>query len=231
MLDTHTLLRRHLEAVWYFQIPPLTQTHTIVPAPYQPPWHLCIATLQPTNEQLYIWRSDVTPQQGEQLLQHVRQLQAATEVEAVSQGVSASREVALVQTATPAMDLAEARRLARRILPDERHIIATFLPEDVDYFSAPQQQPVFGVVEHDRLVSVAHSSRHTPDACELDIETLPEARRKGYALAATLLWAEAITQEGLLPIYSALASNHASLRLAHCAGYRPFAHALQLTLT
>lgn len=231
MLDAHTLLRRHLEAVWYFQIPPLTQTHTIVPAPYQPSWHLCIATLQPTNEQLYIWRSDVTPQQGEQLLSYARELQTTPKAETATQGVNVSREVALVQTTTPAMDLAEARRLARRISPDERHIIATFLPEDVDYFSAPQQQPVFGVVEHDRLMSVAHSSRRTPGVCELGVETLPEARRKGYALAATLLWAEAITQEGLLPIYSALAHNRASLRLAHSAGYRPFAHALQLALT
>lgn len=232
MLDTRTLLRRHLEAVWYLQLPPLTRANTIIsPEVHQPLWHLCIATLQPDGEQLYIWRSDVTPEQGQRLLDHARQLENTSEVETPTQKISVSREVALVQTARSTMDLAEARRLARHISPDEHQLLATFLPEDVAYFSAPQQQPVFGVVEQDRIVSIAHSSRRTSDACELGIETIPEARRKGYALAGTLLWAEAIAQEGLLPIYSALASNSASLRLAHNAGYRPFAHALLLTLT
>ena len=57
----------------------------------------------------------------------------------------------------------------------------------------------------------------------MGIDTLPEARRRGYALAATIVWAQTVLREGLVPIYSALAENTASLRLAAAAGYRPFA--------
>jgi len=79
------------------------------------------------------------------------------------------------------------------------------------------------VVIADQLLSLAHSFRRTREACELGIDTVPEARRKGYALAATILWTRAVLQEGLVPIYSALAENTASLRLADAAGYRAFA--------
>jgi RimJ/RimL family protein N-acetyltransferase len=79
------------------------------------------------------------------------------------------------------------------------------------------------VVIAGRLLSLAHSSRRTKEACELGIDTLLEARRKGYALAATILWTHAVMQEGLVPIYSAHAENTASLRLAAAAGYRAFA--------
>jgi predicted GNAT family acetyltransferase len=79
-----------------------------------------------------------------------------------------------------------------------------------------------------RLCSIAHSSRRTREACELGINTLPEARRKGYALAATVAWSAAIVQEGLTPIYSALATNTPSLNLACAAGYREIARAVTL---
>ncbi len=73
------------------------------------------------------------------------------------------------------------------------------------------------------LLSLAHSSRRTVEACELGIDTLPEARRRGYALMATVVWAATVVQEGLVPIYSAFMTNTASLRLAAAAGYRIFA--------
>jgi len=51
----------------------------------------------------------------------------------------------------------------------------------------------------------------------------PKLVEKVYALAATILWTRAVLQEGLVPIYSVLAENTASLRLADAAGYRAFA--------
>jgi predicted GNAT family acetyltransferase len=72
-----------------------------------------------------------------------------------------------------------------------------------------------------RIVSIAHSSRQTPAACELGIDTLLEARRRGYATAATTLWTATVQQQGLVPIYSAFAWNVASLRLAQRVGYVP----------
>jgi hypothetical protein len=60
-----------------------------------------------------------------------------------------------------------------------------------------------------------------PGQLRLGIDILPEARRRGYALAASMLWTRAIIEEGLVPFYSALADNPASLALAHKAGYAP----------
>jgi hypothetical protein len=53
----------------------------------------------------------------------------------------------------------------------------------------------------------------------LGINTLPEARRRGYARAATILWTALVQQQGLVPIYSAFAWNSASLHLARAVGY------------
>jgi predicted GNAT family acetyltransferase len=89
--------------------------------------------------------------------------------------------------------------------------------------------PVFAVIAENRLLSVAHSSRRTALACELGVETHAQARRRGFALAVTLLWANAVEQEGLLPFYSAMAENSASLKLAHSAGYRPFVRGTTIT--
>ncbi len=44
--------------------------------------------------------------------------------------------------------------------------------------------------------------------------------------AATVLWTEAVAKVGLVPLYSALLENEASLRLAAAAGYREFARAV-----
>ena len=90
------------------------------------------------------------------------------------------------------------------------------------------KRPLIGVVVDGRLVSLAHSSRRTLEACELGVDTLPEARRQGYALAVTIVWARMVLQEPLVPLYSALASNEASLALAAAAGYRAFAHVVTL---
>ncbi len=105
----------------------------------------------------------------------------------------------------------------------DRALIEAFEPDAHDYYFRPEKQPLVGVVISGLLLSLAHSSRRTPEACELGIDTLPEARQRGYALAATIVWTQAVLQERLLPIYSADASNTASLRLADAAGYRAFA--------
>jgi RimJ/RimL family protein N-acetyltransferase len=101
--------------------------------------------------------------------------------------------------------------------------VDNFEPGEVEYYFHPDRRPLVGVIVEGRLLSLAHSSRRTNRACELGIDTLPEARRKGYALAATLLWAAAVTHEGFVAFYSASAENTASLALAAAAGYRAFA--------
>ncbi len=131
--------------------------------------------------------------------------------------------MALSLVATPRFDKATAAGIACPLTEKDRALVEAFGPGSQDYYFHPQRQPLIGVVIAGQLVSLAHSSRRTLEACELGIDTLAEARRKGYGLAATILGTQSILQEGLVPIYSADASNTASLRLAYAAGYRAFA--------
>ncbi|MFL5701810.1 MAG: GNAT family N-acetyltransferase, partial [Ktedonobacteraceae bacterium] len=120
---------------------------------------------------------------------------------------------------------AAAQQVARLLTPDDQALVEIFDPGNVEYYFHPDRRPLIGVIVEGHLLSLAHSSRRTAEACELGIDTLPEARRKGYALAATLLWAASVAQEDLVPFYSASAENTASLGLASAAGYRAFARA------
>jgi|SRR5437660_3429349 len=219
MISTdRTLLRLHVEAVWGVQLSPLTSNDLeLLPESARPAWKLCVAAI--ATGRVHIWRPDVSAGEREELRSQVDEALAFPPIVTTIPGVS--REVALSQVASPRLDIETARSIARPLTPDDYGLIERFWKpgdslEDNSY-------PLFGVVVAGRLLSLAHSSRRTPEACELGIETLPEARRKGYALAATILWAHAVAQEGLVPIYSALAENTASLRLAEAAGYRPFA--------
>ncbi|MDQ6644637.1 MAG: GNAT family N-acetyltransferase, partial [Chloroflexota bacterium] len=135
-----------------------------------------------------------------------------------------SREVALHQVASPTMDMAPVQQLARPLTSRDRALLRAFQPNSEEYYLHAERRPLIGVIINGRLLSLAHSSRRTSEACELGITTLPAARRRGYALAATILWAASVTEEGLIPIYSALIKNQASLSLASAAGYRIFAH-------
>ncbi len=127
------------------------------------------------------------------------------------------------------MSLAQAQLLAHSITLDNQMQVEAFQPEATQYFFEQSRKPLFGTIRDGRLLSIAHSSRRTSEACELGIETLPEAGRQGYALAATILWTHEVLRENLVPIYSALAENSASLALAAAAGYRPFAHGINIT--
>lgn len=212
-----TLLRLHVEAVWGVQLSPFTSNDLeLAPQSSRPAWKLCVAEI--ATGRVHIWRPDLSIAEREEL--RLRTDEALVfPPGAPIPGVS--REVALSQIAAPRLDIETARSIARPLMPDDYGLIEQFWkPGDS---LEDNTHPTIGVVVAGRLLSLAHSSRRTPEACELGIETLPEARRKGYALAATILWAHAVAQEGLVPIYSALAENTPSLRLADAAGYRPFA--------
>jgi len=173
------------------------------------------------GEQVAIWRSDVAVYDRKALLERANEAFTVPSTEYISQYIS--REVALHQVASPTMSIASAQQVARLLTPDDQALVELFDPGEVSYYFHPDRYPLIGVIIEGRLLSIAHSSRRTAEACELGIETRPEARRKGYALAATLLWAAQVTQEDLIPFYSAFANNTASLGLAYAAGYRVFA--------
>jgi predicted GNAT family acetyltransferase len=132
--------------------------------------------------------------------------------------------VAFHLAAEPVSDVAGAQRIARPLTSSDQTLLEAFQGDLGETYLDAEKQPLIGVVIDGRLVSLAHSSRRTSEACELGVDTLPVARRRGYALAVTILWARKVLQEGLVPLYSALADNEASLALAAAAGYRVFAH-------
>lgn len=224
-LDDRTLLRLHVEAVWGVQLPPVTELDlTLLPESVRPDWRLYAAGI--AGSTIAIWRPDVQLAEREHLLMRLCEVAALPPGSALPPGID--HEVALRLAAEPAVTLDAAGRIARTLAPVDRALLEQFEPGSAAYYLQEQRRPLIGVVVAGQLVSVAHSSRRTARACELGIDTLAEARRRGYALAATVVWSAALHQEGLVPIYSALAENTASLKLARAAGYREFAHALTL---
>lgn len=215
-----TLLRLHVEAVWGVRLPSLSANEVeLLREGSQPSWKLCAA--EQASGRVYLWRPDVTTVEREALRLRGSEALAFPPMGASLPGVH--REVALSLVASPQLDEATARSIARPLTEKDRALVEVFDPDAHDYYFRLERQPLIGVVISGQLLSLAHSSRRTPDACELGIDTLPEARRKGYGLAATIVWTQAVLQESLVPIYSADASNTASLRLADAAGYRAFA--------
>lgn len=220
-LQDRELLRLHIEAVWGIQLPARLESESVVLSESeQPQWQLYAAALT-DGTCLHIWRPDV----AESARGFLRR--RGTEALALSQDAEdepgTSREIALQQNSLPIMDLSTAQSLACQLTLDDQALIEDFNPQASVYELNSTIRPLVGVVRAGRLLSVAHSSRRTPEACELGIDTRPEVRRQGYALAATIVWADMVAHEGLVPIYSAFATNHASLRLAAAAGYRAFA--------
>ena len=222
VVTPRALLRLHIEAVWGVQLPPIAHnTVELLREGIQPPWKLYAADM--ASSQVAIWRPDVAMPEREALLGRAKEALAFPPIERVAPHTS--REVVLHQVAFPTMSVAPAQHVARLLTPDDHAWVERFDPGEVEYYFHPDRRPLIGVIVEGRLLSLAHSSRRTAQACELGIDTLPEARRKGYALAATLLWAAEVTQEDLVPFYSASAENTASLGLASAAGYRAFARA------
>lgn len=221
--DDRTMLRLHVEAVWGVQLPPIEENElTLLPVGARPGWRLCAADI--AEGRIYIWQPGVEPAEREELLTRLREVLSPAANDPLPRGVS--REVAFRLEAVPVIAPDAARRIARLLTPDEYALIEVFEPGSATYYLKPERRPLIGVVDNGRLLSLAHSSRRTAVACELGIDTLVQARRRGYALAATVVWSQTILQEGLVPIYSALAENTASLNLAVAAGYREFARAV-----
>ena len=201
------LLRIHIEAVWGISIPPLDGTSIeLSDALLQPPWSLYHAHL--AQGEVTIWRPDVSAEEQADLL---RRTQNAGEMR---------REIVLRFSGIPDELSMQSQQPARLLTAADTALLEGFEAGSAEYFLDPHRAPCIGVVVASRLVCAAHSSRRTRDACELGINTIPGARRLGYATTAVRAWTQAILGEGLTPIYSAFAENVASLRLAAASGYQ-----------
>ena len=219
-ITERALLRLHVEAVWGVRLPSIVQSNvTLLPESLQPSWKLCAA--QMSDDRVYIWRAGVDAMERKALLASTHEALALPPTAAAAAGIN--RDIALHQMASPTMDVATVQHIARHLTPHDEALLETFQPDSVEYYLQADCRPLIGVIVEDRLLSLAHSSRRTSEACELGIDTLPGARRRGYALAATVLWAATVNLEGLVPLYSTSVENKASLGLAAAAGYRVFA--------
>jgi RimJ/RimL family protein N-acetyltransferase len=220
-ISDRTLLRLHVEAVWGVRLSAsaLNEIELARDTP-QPKWRLCAADM--AEGRVYIWRADVTSIERAALRLKVSDALAGMPDDTPLQGID--REVALSLAAHPRLDKLTIHDSVRPLTEADQLLLEVFDPGWQSYYFSPARQPLIGAVIAGQLMSVAHSSRRTSEACELGVHTLPEARRKGYALAVTVAWTQGIMQKNLIPLYSADAANTASLRLADAAGYRAFAH-------
>jgi RimJ/RimL family protein N-acetyltransferase len=220
--DALTYLRWHVEAVWGVALPAEFGKQSeieLLPTDKRPPWKLLLADI--AVGRFRIWRPDTPLSERAILLSQLESVFALPSEAAVAPEIS--REVALRLAASPEIEEAQARNMTRLLTLEDQSLIETFEHDSSEYYLRPEARPLVGVVIDKRLLTLAHSSRRTPEACELGIDTLPDARRKGYALAATVVWAREVQRAGLVPLYSAFAENTASLALAEKAGYREFA--------
>jgi GNAT superfamily N-acetyltransferase len=225
ILSQRALLRLHIEAVWGVQLLHIINNNVeLLQASPLPPWKLCAAEME--SDRVNIWRPGITATEQDELLIQANEALKLSPTESAAPGIS--REVALYQVTLPTISIITARMLARPLTSHDQSLVEGFQPGSVGYYFHPKRRPLIGVVVAGRLLSLAHSSRRTADACELGIDTLPDARRKGYALASTVLWAALVAQEERVPLYSAFADNTASLGLATAAGYRIFVRAVTI---
>ncbi len=81
----------------------------------------------------------------------------------------------------------------------------------------------FAVVRDGAAVAVCFSSRIGPRATEAEVETLPEFRGNGYAVAVTAVWARAVRAAGSIPLYTTSWENVGSRGVARRLGLRQYA--------
>jgi hypothetical protein len=72
--------------------------------------------------------------------------------------------------------------------------------------------------DHGFVVAVCHSGRATSEGAEAGLATVPEARRRGHALAVTSRWAVEVRASGRTPLYSTRWENEASRAVARRLG-------------
>ena len=80
------------------------------------------------------------------------------------------------------------------------------------------RQPFMAMIDDDHAVSVCASSRITDSAHEAGVETLPDYRRKGYAVDVVAGWASAVLELGAVAFYSTSWDNVASRSVAERLG-------------
>lgn len=112
---------------------------------------------------------------------------------------------------------------AVRLLASEEPSLFTHLPPPLrhEMTGALALGPVAAAFVDDRPVSFCYPVWRTEKWWDVSIDTLEPYRRRGLAIAAMRLMTREMRATGREPIWSALASNIASLRLAAKIGFTP----------
>lgn len=80
------------------------------------------------------------------------------------------------------------------------------------------RRPFVAVIAEGAAAAICASVRISPTVHCAGVETHPDFRRRGYALAAVAGWAQAVRACGATPFYSTSWDNLASQRVAHRLG-------------
>jgi len=93
----------------------------------------------------------------------------------------------------------------------------------------PYRRPFVAVAHDAKAVSLCASVRISPAVHCAGVETHPEHRQRGHALAAVSGWAHAVQQLGATPFYSTSWENLASRAVARRLGFQLVATDLHIT--
>jgi hypothetical protein len=99
------------------------------------------------------------------------------------------------------------------------------VPDDLrlEIALANARSPVFCAEDAGLLVSFAYGAYHTETLVDVSIDTLQPWRRRGFAADASRALVRSVVEGGRRPVWGALESNVASLRLAARLGFEPCA--------
>ena len=121
------------------------------------------------------------------------------------------------------------------LAPSTRAVLVTGANADVlSPYLAPwipditQSPPLFALLHEGAAVAVCGSVRRTPAAHEAGVETVPQFRGRGVAVAVVTAWARAVRELGVIPMYSTAWSNDASRAVARKLGLRLFGSDLHM---
>lgn len=97
----------------------------------------------------------------------------------------------------------------------------THLPHDLkkELVAACRYSPVAATIIEGAPVSFCYAGSQTESLWDISIDTLQEYRNKGYAAACVAFMIELMNQQDKQPVWGALETNAASLRLARKLGF------------
>jgi len=112
------------------------------------------------------------------------------------------------------------------VTDDNQDVLRRWLPDWLPDVSAGL--PIRAVLVDGAAVAICACSRLPGEATEAGVETHPAFRGRGYAAIATVAWARAVRDLGVIPLYGTSWRNTASQRVAAKLGLHRFGASLTI---